>query len=247
MIVEDEKPNADRLRRFITELRPSYHIAEVQESVADAVSWLQSQPQPDLMLLDIRLSDGLSFEIFERVKVSCPVIFTTAYDEYAVRAFKFNSVDYLLKPIDQEELKNALLRLESYQDGVQPSVEELLSFLKREKTDYRSRFLLPYRDGYKTLLVADVEYFFLEQKIMYAKLNQDGEEVLPQSMEELEQQLDPKLFFRANRQMIIHIDSIGQIVNTFNGRLKLTLKKSRHIEIFISRDKAPQFKAWMDS
>lgn len=246
LIVEDEKPNVDRLKRFIGELRPSYHIAGVLEGVAEAVSWLQTHPHPALMLLDIRLSDGLSFEIFERINVSCPIIFTTAYDEYAVRAFKFNSVDYLLKPVDKEELENAFLRLESYQGGVQPGVEELLSFLKREQSDYRSRFLLPYKDGYKTLLVADVEYFYLEQKIMYAKLIQGGEEVLSQSMEELEQQLDPKLFFRANRQMIIHIDAVGQIVNSFNGRLKLTLKKSKQIEIFISRDKAPQFKIWMD-
>jgi two-component system response regulator LytT len=247
LIVEDEKPNADRLKRFIAELRPDYYISDTSEAVIDAVIWLQNNPHPDLIFLDIRLSDGLSFEIFDRVKISCPIIFTTAYDEYAVRAFKFNSVDYLLKPIDKDELENALLKLESYEQGVQPSVEELLSFLKRDQQDYRSRFLLPFRDGYKTVLVSDVEYFYLDQKVMFARLMQGAEEILPQSMEELEQQLDPKFFFRANRQIIIHIDSVSQIVNTFNGRLKVTLKRSRNIEIFISRDKAPQFKAWMGS
>lgn len=245
LIVEDEKPNADRLKRFIAELRAEYFIAEPLEAVADAVSWLQNHPHPDLMFLDIRLSDGLSFEIFDRVKISCPVIFTTAYDEYAVRAFKFNSVDYLLKPIDKDELENAILKLETYEQEVQPSVEQLLSYLKRDQQEYRSRFLLPFRDGYKTLLVSDVEYFHLDQKIMYARLMNGTEEILPQSMEELEQQLDPKCFFRANRQIILHIDSVSQIVNSFNGRLKVILKKSRETEIFISRDKAPQFKTWM--
>lgn len=245
LIIEDEKPNADRLKRFIGELRPGYFISEPLEAVADAISWLQNNPHPDLMFLDIRLSDGLSFEIFDRVKISCPIIFTTAYDEYAVRAFKFNSVDYLLKPVDPDELGNALLKLESYEQEIQPSVEELLSFLKRDQRDYRTRFLLSFRDGYKTLMVSDVEYFYLDQKIMYARLTNGTEEILPQSMEELEQQLDPKFFFRANRQIILHIDSVSQIFNSFNGRLKVTLKKSKNAEIFISRDKAPQFKAWM--
>lgn len=247
LIIEDEKPNADRLKRFIGELQPEYFIVEPLEAVADAVSWLQNNPHPDLMFLDIRLSDGLSFEIFDRVKISCPIIFTTAYDEYAVRAFKFNSVDYLLKPVDPDELENAILKLESHQQGVQPSVEELLSFLKKDQKDYRTRFLLPFRDGYKTLMVSDVEYFYLDQKIMNARLTNGTEEILPQSMEELEQQLDPKFFFRANRQIILHIDSVSQIVNSFNGKLRVTLKKSRATEIFISRDKAPQFKAWMGS
>jgi DNA-binding LytR/AlgR family response regulator len=245
LIVEDEKPNADRLKRFIGELRPDYYISNPLESIADAVSWLQNNPHPDLLFMDIRLSDGLSFEIFDRVKISCPIIFTTAYDEYAVRAFKFNSVDYLLKPIDKDELENAMLKLEGYEQEVQPSIEELLSFLKRDQREYRTRFLLPFRDGYKTLLVSDVEYFYLDQKIIYARLIQGTEEILSQSMEELEQQLDPKVFFRANRQIILHIDSVSQIVNSFNGRLKVTLKKSRNTEIYISRDKAPQFKTWM--
>jgi len=245
LIVEDEKPNADRLKRFIGELRPDYYISNPLESIADAVSWLQNNPHPDLLFMDIRLSDGLSFEIFDRVKISCPIIFTTAYDEYAVRAFKFNSVDYLLKPIDKDELENAMLKLEGYEQEVQPSIEELLFLLKRDQREYRTRFLLPFRDGYKTLLVSDVEYFYLDQKIIYARLIQGTEEILSQSMEELEQQLDPKVFFRANRQIILHIDSVSQIVNSFNGRLKVTLKKSRNTEIYISRDKAPQFKTWM--
>jgi len=246
LIIEDEKPNVDRLKRFITELRPVYNGVGILESVSESISWLQNNETPHLLLLDIRLADGLSFEIFERIKLNCPIIFTTAYDEYAVRAFKFNSVDYLLKPVDKDELGAAFEKLEN-QQSVQPSVEDLLSFMKRDHGAYRSRFLLPYRDGYKTLALNEIEYFFSEHKITHAKLLLGGDEVLPQSMEELEQQLDPKHFFRANRQFIIHIDAIGQIVNSFNGKLKVTLKKSKDVEIIISRDKAPQFKAWMNS
>lgn len=245
LIVEDEHPNAERLKRFVKELRPDYTILEVLESVSDATNWLQENKHPDLILLDIRLADGLSFEIFDRVRLTCPIIFTTAFDEYAVRAFKFNSVDYLLKPVDQEELENAFIKLET-QVNIQPEIQNLLNFIRHDQETYRSRFLLPYRDGYKTLGIAEIEYFYLEQKITYAKLLNGTEEVLPQSMEELESQLNPKYFFRANRQFIIHIDTIGQIVNSFNGKLKVTLRKSRTVEIVISRDKAPQFKAWMN-
>lgn len=245
LIIEDEKPNADRLKRFIAELRPDYEVVAVLEGVTESVSWLTQNESPFLVLMDVRLADGLSFEIFEKISLSCPVIFTTAYDEYAVKAFKFNSVDYLLKPVEKEELNTAFSKLE-HQIGVQHSVENLLSFINAGKDSYRSRFLLPYRDGYKSLTVEEIECFYSEQKISHARLFDGSQEVLPQSMDELEKQLDPKQFFRANRQYIIHINAIGQIVNSFNGKLKITLKKSRHLEIIISRDKASQFKAWMD-
>lgn len=245
LIIEDEKPNADRLKRLISALRPEAQILAVIESVAETVSWLRQHDAPDLMIMDVRLADGLSFDIFESVELRCPVIFTTAYDEYAVRAFKFNSIDYLLKPVEKDELETAFEKLESKQQ-INPlaSVEGLLNFVQR--TDYRNRFLLPFRDGYKTVLVADVEYFYSEQKISRAHLLDGKEEILPQTMEELEQQLDPKLFFRANRQYIVHIDAIQQLYNYFNGKLKIILRKSPDTEIIVSREKAALLKNWMD-
>lgn len=245
LIIEDEKPNSDRLKRLIHELRPNYLIVSVLESVAESIEWLSDHDVPDLIMMDIRLADGLSFDIFNKVDISCAIIFTTAYDEYAVRAFKFNSIDYLLKPIEKEELQTAFEKLEEQAlPQTNQAVEGLLNFINR--SDYRNRFLLPYRDGYKIVQVGDVEYFFSEHKTSHAKLLSGKEAVLPQTMEELEQQLDPKVFFRANRQFILHIDAISFISNYFNGKLKVILNKSSEVEIIVSRDKAAQLKAWMD-
>jgi DNA-binding LytR/AlgR family response regulator len=246
LILEDEKPNADRLKRLISDLRPEVVVPEVLESVAEAVTWLSANESPDLIMMDVRLADGLSFDIFDKVAIKCPIIFTTAYDEYAVRAFKFNSVAYLLKPVEKTELEASFRKLDQQvTTATQKSIEGLLNYFNRK--DYRTRFLLPFRDGYKTVQVAEVEYFFSEQKITRAKLLDGKIEILPQTMEELEQQLDPKLFFRANRQYIIHIDAVAQIHNYFNAKIKVVLKKSPDTEIIISREKAGLFKSWLDS
>ncbi len=197
-------------------------------------------------MMDIRLSDGLSFEILEKVTLKCPIIFTTAYDEYAVRAFKYNSIDYLLKPIEKEELYAALKKVaaNTSQHLDQNMLQGLLNFMQPK--DFRSRFLLPYRDGYKTILIEDVFYFYSEHKITHAKLKSGATEIIPQTLEELENQLNPKLFFRANRQFIIHIDAIKQLHNYFNGKLKIELKNNDETEILISREKAQTIKNWLD-
>lgn len=246
LIIEDEKPNADRLKRMLKAIKPKAEIVAVIDSVEESVAWFNEHKQPDVVMMDVRLSDGLSFEIFEKTKIECPVIFTTAYDEYAVRAFKYNSIDYLLKPIEQDELKTAIEKLESLNTGGvnQKSLEGLLNFLQPK--DFRNRFLLPYRDGYKTVLVNDVAYFYSEQKISKAKLNNGAMEILPQTMEELEQQLNPKSFFRANRQYIIHIDAVQQVHNYFNGKLKIALRNNPDAEIIVSREKAHLLKNWLD-
>lgn len=245
VIIEDEKPNADRLQRLIKEIRPEAVVLCVLESIAESVVWFSNNSSPDLVMMDVRLSDGLSFEIFSGIKLLCPIIFTTAYDEYAVRAFKFNSIDYLLKPVEKEELETAFEKHENQpHSNLQNRLDSLLNFVTHK--DYRTRFLLPYRDGFKTLMISDVEYFYSELKVTRARLLNGTEEVVPQTMEELEHQLDPKTFFRANRQFIIHIDSIQHVYNHFNSKLKIVLKKSSDTEIIISREKAGILKSWMD-
>ncbi len=245
LIIEDEKPNAARLSRLITAVRPKTIIPAILESVADSVQWLNSHSCPDLIMMDVRLADGNSFEILEQVRVTCPIIFTTAYDEYAVRAFKFNSVDYLLKPIEQDELANAISMAEERQQGESNiAIEKLLDHFK--KKEYRNRFLLPFRDGFKTVSVSDIEYICSELKVTRARLRNGGEEVLAQTLEELEEQLDPRSFFRVNRQFIVHIDAIRHVHNYFNGKLKLELKKNPEMEIIVSREKAASLKEWMD-
>lgn len=246
VIVEDEKPNADRLRRLLRAIDPDVEVLAVLEGIADSAQWFSFHAAPDVVLMDVRLSDGLSFEIFEKVKVSAPVIFTTAYDEYALRAFKHNGIDYLLKPIEQDELAAALQKVQHSQFSLsqQASIEQVLHLFRPK--EFRQRFLLPYRDGYKTILVQDIVYFYSELKITHAKMGDGRDELLPQTMEELEQQLDPKMFFRANRQFIIHIDAIERVHNYFNGKLKLDIKNNPTVEVLVSRDKAALLKNWLD-
>lgn len=247
LILEDEKLNSDRIRRLLLEIRPDMEISGVLTSVKKTVDWLSENDSPDLIMMDIQLADGVSFEIFNLADVKCPVIFTTAYDEYAVKAFKYNSIDYLLKPIDQDELEAAITKFEnSVQQSYQqhPLIDELLSHIQPKS--YRTRFFLPYRDGYKKINVEDIAFFYSRMNMSYASLFSGEEVVVPQTLETLEQELEPKDFFRVNRQYIIHVNSIEKVHNFFNSKLKLKLKNCTDEEIIISRTKAPLFKTWLD-
>ncbi|OPC03906.1 DNA-binding response regulator [Elizabethkingia ursingii] len=248
LIIEDERPNAERLTRLIQGIKPQAKILSVLESVSESVEWLESNDKPDLIMMDIKLSDGLSFEIFDKTQlVDVPIIFTTAYDEYAIKAFKQYSIDYLLKPVDKEELDIAFEKYDQLDmlvnKATNPSIEKLLDEFRPKS--YRTRFLLSYRDGFKTVMVNDVLYFYSEQKITKARLIDNTDEIIPHTMDELEQQLDPKLFFRANRQFIICINAVEHVYNYFNNKLKVAMKKNNDVEIIISRDKAPLLKNWM--
>ncbi|WP_411897265.1 LytR/AlgR family response regulator transcription factor [Elizabethkingia occulta] len=248
LIIEDEIPNAERLTRLIRGIKPQAKILSVLESVSESVEWLESNDKPDLIMMDIKLSDGLSFEIFDKTQlVDVPIIFTTAYDEYAIKAFKQYSIDYLLKPVDKEELSIAFEKYDQIDmlvnKATNPSIEKLLDEFRPKS--YRTRFLLSYRDGFKTVMVSDVFYFYSEQKITKARLADGTDEIIPHTMDELEQQLDPKLFFRANRQFIICINAVEHVYNYFNNKLKVAMKKNNDVEIIISRDKAPLLKNWM--
>ncbi|CAI9676864.1 response regulator transcription factor [Elizabethkingia anophelis] len=248
LIIEDERPNAERLKRLILGIKPQANILSVLESVSESVEWLDSHEKPDLIMMDIKLSDGLSFEIFDKTQlVDVPIIFTTAYDEYAIKAFKQYSIDYLLKPVDKDELAMAFEKYDQLDimvnKATNPSIEKLLDEFRPK--NYRTRFLLSYRDGFKTVMVSDVLYFYSEQKITKARLADGTDEIIPHTMDELEQQLDPKLFFRANRQFIICINAVEHVYNYFNNKLKVTMRKNTDVEIIVSRDKAPLLKNWM--
>lgn len=248
LIIEDERPNAERLRRLIQGIKPQANILSVLESVSESVEWLESHERPDLIMMDIKLSDGLSFEIFDKTQlVDIPIIFTTAYDEYAIKAFKQYSIDYLLKPVDKDELAMAFEKYDQLDimvnKATNPSIEKLLDEFRPK--NFRTRFLLSYRDGFKTVMVSDVLYFYSEQKITKARLADGTDEIIPHTMDELEQQLDPKLFFRANRQFIICINAVEHVYNYFNNKLKVAMRKNTDVEIIVSRDKAPLLKNWM--
>lgn len=248
LILEDEKLNSDRIQRLMLEIRPDNEIVGVLTSVKKTVDWLSKNECPDLIMMDIQLADGLSFEVFNLVEVKCPVIFTTAYDEYAIKAFKYNSIDYLLKPVEKEELEAAIVKFEgSVQKANQqysPLIEELLSQIQPKA--YRTRFFLPYRDAYRKINVEDIAFFHSYMNISYANLTNGDKIVVPQTLETLEHELEPKNFFRINRQYIVHVNSIEKVHNFFNGKLKLKLKNHTDDDIIVSRTKAPLFKMWLD-
>lgn len=248
LIIEDEKHNASRLQRLLADISPEFEVVGVLETVKESINWLKKENAPDVILMDIRLSDGLSFDIFDKVDVISPVIFTTSYDEYAVRAFKVNSIDYLLKPIEKEELEAALEKVDIERRKSLPGLdlEQLLHLFREKSPVFRKRFLLPRANGYKTLTVGEIGYIFTEQKITNLVTRDGNSEILGQTLDELEDELDPDTFFRANRQFIIHIDNVGMIQNDINGKLKVVLKSDNAIEIIVSREKAPLLKKWID-
>jgi two-component system response regulator LytT len=247
LIVEDESINANRLKRLLEELEPDCEILEVIDTVEGTILWLRSNPEPDLITMDIRLSDGISFSIFEEIKINCPIIFTTAYDEYAVKAFKVNSIDYLMKPIEKSELQYALEKFKKMPKAENNNTD-IASIIKQfiSKPAFRLRFLVSYRDGYKSVDVSDIDFIYSEFKTSNLFLKTGIIVPIPQTMEELEQELDPELFFRANRQFFIRAESIKSISNYFNAKLKIILKADPEKEVIVSREKTPFFKQWMD-
>ncbi len=246
LIFEDETLAADKLEATLMEIQPDCQVVSRIKSISSAVEWLESNPHPDLIISDIRLLDGLCFEIFAKVKVEKPVIFTTAYDQYAIRAFEVNSIDYLLKPVEKEKLRNALAKLQLPKESVLPDYNEVLNFIKSNKTSYKSRFMV--RLGQRIIAVPSekIAYFYSENKLTYI-VTLDGKKFpIDQPLDELIDLLDPKRFFRANRQFIVAFDSIGEIHPYFKGRIKIILQPKSDEEVVISSDRTPEFKKWID-
>lgn len=248
VIIEDEKPNVLRLKKLLAEIDAGIEVVATLDTVSGSVQWFRENEAPDVALMDIRIGDGLSFDIFSKVNVPCPVIFTTAYDEYAVRAFKVNSLDYLLKPVEKDDLQQALTKvnMEKPQQETSTLVQQLLELVNKKQQAFRTRFMIPFRDGYKTVNVAEVDFIHYSHTITYLVL-QDGTQLpISLTMEELEEQLNPEGFFRVNRQHIIHAGSIDSIQNYSGSKLRILLKRDPQREIMVSREKVPLFKQWLD-
>lgn len=249
IIIEDEYPAADRLQKMLHRCDHDIQIQAVLPSVKEAVSWFQENTPPDLVLSDIQLSDGLSFEIFQKINLKSPIIFTTAYDEYAIRAFRVNSLDYLLKPIKKDELDQALTKYTQHHSsslslGTQDQLTQLLQSFQPE-TQYKSRLLVSYRDAMIPIPTADIAYFHSQHEWVYA-IHQDGRKFpLDQTLEALQSTLDPQYFFRLNRQFIAHLKSISKVQPSFNGKLSVALQPSPETDVHVSREKAKRLKAWL--
>lgn len=250
LIIEDELLASERLQMLIKSYDSSINIMACLESVEEAVSWLSKKTPPDLLLVDIHLADGHSFEIFKKVRITTPIIFTTAYDRYALDAFQLLSIDYILKPITAEALANAFSKYKALtQKNVLPSnYEEVINYVKENfSKKYKSRFLAKVGQRIYFIPVQEVACFVADDKIVQL-INREGKRFIKNAtMEKLEQSLDPKLFFRVNRKMIIHIDAIEQIKPYDNNRLSVVLRNITTEQIIISREKSADFKLWADT
>lgn len=250
ILVEDEPYNLRLLEGMIKKLRPGWEVVKTLESVKSSVEWLRNNPHPDLFFMDIQLADGLCFSIFDQVEVKGMVIFTTAFDNYAIRAFKVNSIDYLLKPFKEKDLEAAIEKFENFRNrstGTENSRDysEILDAIRKGEKKYRKRFLIAKGAAFHMLPVEEIAYLFSENRITTAVTFSNQNHVVDFPLETLEEQLDPEIFFRANRQLIVNIQSIEKIENYFSGKLKIRLNPPFEGEPIISRLKATTFKEWV--
>ena len=248
LIIEDEKPAARRLQRMLATLQ--IDAQQMLHSVEESLNWLQNNEHPDLIFLDIQLSDGISFEIFEEIEVKSAIIFTTAYDEYALKAFKLNSIDYLLKPIDEDELAaavNQFKKQQPKQTDVQVNLEDIRKLLINPiDRKFKKRITIKVGQHLKIIPIDDIECFYSENKATYIHTQEKRNHLLDNSLEYWEEQLNPEQFFRVNRTFIVHINSIKDIVAYTNSRLKLILNSYNDAEIIVSRERVKDFKNWID-
>ncbi|WP_419523948.1 LytR/AlgR family response regulator transcription factor [Bacteroides nordii] len=244
LIVEDERFAYEELKRMMTELRPGYSLEKRTKTVIDTIAFLKTSVV-DLILLDIRLADGNCFEIFNHVEVSTPVIFTTAYDEHAIKAFKLNSIDYLLKPFDEKELEAALVKFENiFHDNSHKTDPKNFEQILAAKN--KNRFLISKGDNYHYIETADTAHFYSEEGVVFLHTFQNKRYIINYTLDQLEQQLDSRLFFRVSRNCIGNVKSIENVAKYFNSRLKLSFQPVCPHEVLVSRVRVPDFLKWMD-
>lgn len=248
LIIEDEEPAAGRLIKLLHEIQPEIKVLDVIVSVKSAVEWFHHNEMPDLILLDIHLADGQSFEIFKQAEITAPVIFITAYDEYAIQAFKVNSVDYLLKPIKKEELETALKKFHKLHSTKTKSITDfskLIETLKEPKSDFKKRFIIRYGDHIKAIETKDISYFFTQDKINFLRTLDNKTYPVDYNLDKLETMLDPAVFIRINRQFIISIHSIDQMFAFSKSRVKVKLKPPTEEDTIVSTERSSAFKEWL--
>ena len=247
IIIEDEKPAARLLQRKLEKINVKVNV--LLHSVEEAINWFSNNNHPDLIFLDIQLSDGLSFEIFENIEIKSAVIFTTAYDEYALQAFKLNSIDYLLKPIDEEELEIAVSKFKERfpkKETIELDFDQIKKmFANPTATYYKKRFTIKMGQQLKMINIEDVECFFSENKGTYLHTLENRNYLLDNTLEQLETELDPKDFYRVSRKFIIPMKSIKEIQLHSNSRLKVILPTYKEDEVLVSREKVTDFKTWL--
>lgn len=247
LIIEDEHLAADKLKRLLLEIDSEIQILAMLESVVDSANWLSNNPAPDLIFMDIQLDDGISFEIFDTVKVKTPIIFTTAYNEYAIKAFKVNSVDYLLKPITKNNLKLAIEKFKQFHHDDFKQIKKIDQLYEQLVRSYKTRFFVKIGTHFHSISTNDIACFFIRERGTFIKTLVGKNLNIDHSLDQVQKMLDPAHFFRINRNYIINIDSISDILSYSSNRLKITLRNFEHIEdLVVSREKTSDFKNWLD-
>lgn len=246
LLVEDEYAAAQRLEELIKRCRPNAVVVAQPDSVEETVAWLQKNDAPDLILMDVQLADGLCFSIFDQVDVQAPIIFTTAYDQFAMDAFKVNSVDYLLKPIKEVELSSALSKMEQFHtQPLVPDLAGLAATIGQQEPAYKKRFLIRVGQAIKLVQVQDIAYFYAAQKNTFLCTFEDRTYTVDESLDKLAAVLSPQLFFRVNRQFIVNLDAIEAMHTYSKSRVLLTLTPSYKEKVIVSTDRSPHFKKWL--
>ncbi|WP_299334635.1 LytTR family DNA-binding domain-containing protein [uncultured Psychroserpens sp.] len=247
IIIEDEKPSARRLQRMLTELQMDVEV--MLHSVEESIEWFQNNQHPDLIFLDIQLSDGLSFEIFDTIDINSAVIFTTAYDEYALQAFKLNSIDYLLKPIDEEDLERAVLKFKDrapQQQSVTLDFDDIKKLLVNPiEREYKKRFSVKVGQHLKLINIDDIECFYSENKGTYAHTSEGRNYLLDTTLEQLEDELEPHKFFRISRKFFVNVNAIKDMVSYTNSRLQIKLNTYNEQDVIVARERVKDFKQWL--
>lgn len=249
LIIEDEPQAAKRLETLVKELLPSAQVLDKIDSVKKSVQWFKNNPAPDIALFDIQLADGLSFQIFDQCEVNCPVIFTTAYDEYALKAFKVNSIDYILKPIDKQELQAAFTKLDNIARGanstklLMDNIGQVVNLLSKK---HKERFVVKVGEHLRMIDVKDILYFFSQEKTTFCHTGDNRSHILDFTLEQLEDMIDPTVFFRVNRKYFVRAESILDIISYTNSRLRLVLKNSTDNDVIVARERVQEFKQWLD-
>lgn len=250
VIVEDEKPAAEKLEMLLKRSVPDVEILTILDSVAGSIRWFKEHSAlAELVFMDIKLTDGLCFEIFKQVRINQPLIFTTAYNEYALEAFRVNSIDYLLKPISAEDLNRSLNKLTSLRENLMEGhhrieLEELGRVLEQLRKNYKTRFMVKVGDRIRSIPVENTVLFFADGRVVYLLTDQGREYIVDFKMEELDEVLDPELFFRINRSFSLNINSIKDVIVHSNSRLKILLERTFDRELIVSREKVIAFKLW---
>jgi len=247
IIIEDEIVAAQALKTLIRETDSDIQVIAVLQSIDESVEWFQTGPLPDLVFMDIHLADGSAFTIFEKVNISCPIIFTTAYDEYALKAFEVNSIDYLLKPINKQDLKRAIDKYKNYSfhsDNNTDLINKLLKNLKQDTPSYKSYFLVPEKDKLIPLATHDIAYIGIDAKMVKAVTFDNRTYYMDLVLDDLTRQLDPSLFFRANRQYIIAHKAVKDVSLWFGNKLSVNLTVPAPERIFVSKARVGEFKRW---